>query len=72
MSSDERCAVCGIQGQVITDPDEVCCCPSCYQIAYPNTLRGQRHSAARQRRILELTRSKIGQPHKKVRLSLLH
>ena len=72
MSSDERCAVCGIQGQVIKGPVEICYCPACYQMAYPNTLWGQRHSAARQRRILELTRSILRQPHKKVRLSLLH
>ena len=65
MSSDERCDVCGVQGQVVIGPDEVCYCPSCYQIAHPNTLRGQRRSAARQRRILELTLNKIRQSHKK-------
>ena len=72
MSSDERCAVCGIQGQVITDPDEICYCLSCYQIAYPNTLRGQRHSAERQRRILELTLNKIRQSHKIIKYVILH
>ena len=72
MSSDERCAVCGIQGQVITDPDEICYCPSCYQIAYPHTLRGQRHSAARQRRILELTLNKIRQSPKIIKYVILH
>ena len=72
MYSDNKCAVCGCKGQTVLGPDEVRYCPSCYQIAHPNTLRGQRHSAARQRRILELARSKIRQPHKKVRLSLLH
>ena len=72
MDSIIRCAVCGIHAQVVVGPDEICYCSACYQMAYPNTLWGQRHSAARQRRILELARSKIRQPHKKVRLSLLH
>ena len=72
MKSDERCAVCGIQGQVITGPDEICYCPACYQLAYPNTLRGQRRSAARQRRILSLTLNKIRQSQEKARFAILH
>ena len=72
MNSDERCAVCGIQGQVIKGPDEICYCPACYQMAYPNTLWGQRRSAARQRRILELTLNNIRQSHKKIKYVILH